>query len=307
MVSHSQYKIAIEGFSEDASMEFRSMDLTESMGGDLPQGILHILTSSKSNPSQYVGKTLEMMIQTKAYKGTHKIFISNVQQGSTTSIFSFIITDPVFTNEIQSRLLSDNMDLAIKRLYPGKIIKKVESSVNSTELRQTRETDYNCLKRLMIGYGKDILYGFSMDGLMITNTTCDVSEYPNYKPHLLNLGANTISESSIKYNDMEGPRLSKKAFRYFRIVAHDKRITYTIKNASSFEENATANTKNRVEAQLYVTRSYNDIPPYKLCEKINLADPEANPTNNTHFFVTARGISFNASGVSTTLKLSYYG
>lgn len=306
MVSHTRYQIRLDEFSEDPTMEFRLMEISEVMGGELPQGVITMLTSSKSQSSKYLGKTLEMTIQTPSYRGNFKVFITNVQQNSTTALFTFLITDPYFINEIQSRLLANDMNTAISRLYPGKVTKKVESSINQMELRQTRETDYNCLKRLMLGYGKDVLYGFSMDGMVITTFSAQPASYPHYKPFTIDLGVNDLSENKIKYEQFDPPRTSKKAFRYFRVVAYDKSISYTAKDGSPFEENISANYKSRMEPKLSMKRTYENIPPYKLGDKINLADPESNPTNATEFFVTSRGFTFDSSGVFTTMALSKY-
>lgn len=110
MVSHTRYQIRLDEFSEDPTMEFRLMEISEVMGGELPQGMITMLTSSKSQSSKYLGKTLEMTIQTPSYRGNFKVFITNVQQNSTMALFTFLITDPYFTNEIQSRLLASDMN-----------------------------------------------------------------------------------------------------------------------------------------------------------------------------------------------------
>jgi len=46
MVSHTRYQIRLDEFSEDPTMEFRLMEISEVMGGELPQGVITMLTSS---------------------------------------------------------------------------------------------------------------------------------------------------------------------------------------------------------------------------------------------------------------------
>jgi hypothetical protein len=306
MIYHNNYRLSIKPLTEDENLRFISMTYVESVGGELPQVTIDMNYSVKSSPDKYVGKSIEFMIQSPISTMKFSGHISSVEFLGKVIIFTLIISDYDFIKDIRSRYLGKSMDSALNRLYSGIMDNRINTDVNNMEIHQSRETDYNCIKRLLRGYAKNCIYGFSSGALIIDKLDKEVNTYNLSRELILADAAADLELSKIKYEEAAPPRLSRSTFRYFNIVAYEKIISYTLKESTVFEDNQSFNIKNLVNPKMTLTRSYLDLIPYKITDKIRLTKNDHNPTNELDFIITNKIIVIDNSGISTKIKLAKY-
>jgi hypothetical protein len=149
-------------------------------------------------------------------------------------------------------------------------------------------------------YNKDVIYCFSTSGLVINSITNPIKKYDYPNPFMASSRSQgTISD--LKYRSIDNHKINKE-LRYFNIITYDKNLEYTDKESSLMIDNYNYNIKNKFKAKMSTTNSFGEIPPYEICDKIELDGIG----NKLTYIITNRKIALTKNNIKCTLEFSDY-
>lgn len=124
-------------------------------------------------------------------------FINNrVISGNRLTLNITCVRDRTFTDRI-STLSFNNLEKAIKSIYPGEIFSNVgpDSYANSNKIYQVCESDYSLCNKLCLSYRRNIVFSYGFKGLYIKDVALNQrTEKNSYRP-----GANFETSSVPTY------------------------------------------------------------------------------------------------------------
>lgn len=174
MKNSSKVKVTLDGWS-DVGYSVVYLHLVEEIGGSLAHGIVEMWLPKEDDPLKNVTDEKHGTLKIKDEKENGKeyeipIFIEKRSYLKNTMTLDFVcIGDEEFFTKLNSTSF-DSIKNALETLYNDKNRTKIDVSSdmsNNVSIYQNRETNYNLLKKLALGYKENCIYGFGWDGFFI--------------------------------------------------------------------------------------------------------------------------------------------
>ena len=176
----SKISVALVDWS-DVGYSIVSLHLVEEIGGSLAHGILEMwLPKTDKALENITDKNNGILIIKDKKEGGKEyqipIFIEKRKYIKNTITLNFVcIGDEDFFTRLNSNRF-ESIDNALEELYNDKDRTFIDVSSdmnNNIPIFQNRETNYNLLKKLALGYKEKCIYGFGWDGFIIKDLTKD--------------------------------------------------------------------------------------------------------------------------------------
>lgn len=170
----SKVSVSLKGWT-DKGYSIISLHLVEEIGGSLAHGILELMLPKTDDTLENITKENHgtLIIQDSKKNGREyqiPIFIEKREYLKNTMTLNFVcIGDENFFTRLNS-LSFDSIRDALDTLYNDKdrtFIDVSSDMTNNVPIYQNRETNYNLLKKLALGYKENCVYGFGWEGFIL--------------------------------------------------------------------------------------------------------------------------------------------
>lgn len=264
MITKRGYKIWIPELMEVPKGEYRELLLEESLHGEIPSGYVKF---TKSDIIGIYEDVIDINIHLHSsrvgqpYQLKMKAHIYNITTDIGYVYYHFMICTRDFIKTTRIRTLGNSMESAVRTLYYGNVNSDVKSDVNNHRFQQSNMTDYNYLKSILSSYNKNIVWGFSCEGLLIKKVT-DKPKYENYPHGFSGSNSKQLSLNRSKLKEIPIPKINQ--FTYFSSISFNGNIQYTELKDHMYEDNKLTNEKYRVTPKATVDVPYGEFPPYDI-------------------------------------------
>ena len=172
--------VSLEGWT-DIGFSVVSLHLVEEIGGSLAHGILELWLPKEDKPLENITNethgVLRIIDENKGGRDYEiPIFIEKRNYLKNTITLEFVcIGDENFFTKLNSISFSSIRE-ALETLYNDKNRTKIDVSsdmINNIPIFQNRETNYNLLKKLALGYRENCVYGFGWEGFILKDLKKD--------------------------------------------------------------------------------------------------------------------------------------
>lgn len=269
MISKRGYKIWCKELMENPLGEYREFTLTESLHGDIPTGVMKFTLVDKKGALESLDN-INIMIQSSnvgnQFQLKMKGHIYNITSDNMYVYYHIMMCDKDFITKNRMRKLGKSMESVVRALHRS-IKTDVKSNVNAHDFQQKNKTDYNYLLEILPSYNKDIVWGFSSEGLLIKKVT-DSDKYPNYNHAFSGTPSEPYSVTKSKHKELPQPSLTR--FTYFTSSYYNNQLTYVDKEDEPYEDNRQSNIKYQMKPDLVTTIPYSEFPPYEIGDIVKL-------------------------------------
>lgn len=169
---------------------FQSLHLYEELGGEVARGEMRLEVNGEPKALELITDQNTGTIILEQEGGVIyeiPIFIVHRSHEKNFLDISFICTkDDQFITEAHQTVW-DNIGDLIDSVFPGNIQRRCETDIQSKNIKyyQNHETDQEFLKRICLGYKKNSIFSFGLEGLMIKETMGQYDSLGKKEPNIV--------------------------------------------------------------------------------------------------------------------------
>lgn len=174
----------------DSGYRFQSLHLYEELGGELARGEMRLEVAGKSESLKLITEQHTGTITLEQEGGliyNIPVFITNRWHEKNYLDIEFVcVGDQKFFDEKHTSVW-DSIEDSIRGVYPGKVDLRCDTDLQAKNLKlyQNHETDQDFLRRVCLGYKRNSIFTFGLEGLMIKETMGLSDSYGNREPKLI--------------------------------------------------------------------------------------------------------------------------
>lgn len=159
----------------DTGYRFQSLHLYEELGGEVARGEMRLEVNGEQNALELITKQNTGTIKLEQEGGLIfeiPIFIIHRSHEKNFLDISFVcLIDDQFITDVHQTTW-DNLEDMIDSIFPGKVQRRCETDIQAKNIKyyQNNETDQEFLKRICLGYKKNSIFAFGLEGLVLKET-----------------------------------------------------------------------------------------------------------------------------------------
>jgi len=177
---------------------FQSLTITESIFGEVPEIVLEI-TSDQDMAELNSVHTINIKLSNGS-KIEATCYLYDISYSTLHQTLKLLVCDSEFT-KVPYTNTYQGFDSAISSCYNGEILNK-PFATNNIKLYQRSETNLQFLNKILLGYKKDTLFGFSISGLKFLdlNEAIPIKSYQLQSEFQINKPISTSEPASFEYD-----------------------------------------------------------------------------------------------------------
>jgi hypothetical protein len=277
----------------DKSFTFVEYNIKESILGELPE--MNLILMTKENLCEVNDEITGHLTDQNENKTYFNGYVYSINFVNSKCEIKILCVKPKFVRVTQTNAF-ESMNSAIENLCPypkDQIISNTRSNLmDKMELHQTNMDNYHFLKKCLIGYKKNTIYGFALGSLRIN----DLSNWnPKYTiaslVNIMPLDASKLTNSKLYSEDSEIIDYSNTKDPYHEIVKfYDEHVPIN-KEYKFFIENVRYNSR-FMTSKIITNYETRELFPFNITDSVNVEDTE---TSKKNCFITSRKIEFKGS------------
>lgn len=316
----------------DSGYRIVNLHMIEYLGGRLATGEMELWHDSSDDALKLVTEQQTGTIRIKDTKEDGieyeiPVFIKSRKFYKLKLNITFVcLSDIAFTEKLVSTEF-DNIDDALKTLYPGKQdIRTTTDIANDLKIYQCCETSYELCTKLAYSFRNETIFAYSWEGLVIKEL-CGQSnskgEMENLEKPGMKVSALTITEFTTPYTlnynkyinyppinpwedtDNSTTQTDYTEYEFLNCRAMNSYDQYSIQGTDYYQLHQNYNyNRNLMDAGMYSTVmiSSKDFPGYKIGDVIEFRSPEQNTKYPFTTFLVATNEIYYATEASNTLS-----